>query len=399
SPFHYFGVTDFEQNGSVIDETASLANLVSNERIDHITEKIEYYGQSGEERRGLMFVSNREEAAEMSGMLNARGYRTVPLTGKNSQEERREAVRKLESDQLDYIITVDIFNEGVDIPSINQVVMLRQTQSIIIFIRQLGRGLRKHVKKNYLTVIHFIGKKKKNNMILIAMIDDKSYNKEWKTNNFKTIYKLSEIVKEKIFESINTSTLNSQKFMREMYVYLKNKIGHQPGLVDFKRDKDTMDPLIIFSKFNHYIEFLQKIKEIDVTIPDMHHRILTFISQEMSGGKRVQETLLMLEAMQGPVDVREFQLKMLKEGYHMTDQTMESIIGVLTHRFFKKQEQEKYGCPIVELDDGIISLTPEFSEVLKTDIMKEQVEDVLQLALLNSEDYDQSEELSLNSKY
>src|SRR5699024_8416973 len=112
--------------------------------------------------------------------------------------------------------------------------------------------------------------------------------------------------------------------------------GHQPGLVDFKRDKDTMDPLIIFSKFNHYIEFLQKIKEIDVTIPDMHHRILTFISQEMSGGKRVQETLLMLEAMQGPVDVREFQLKMLKEGYHMTDQTMESIIGVLTHRFFKK---------------------------------------------------------------
>src|SRR5699024_273494 len=125
----------------------------------------------------------------------------------------------------------------------------------------------------------------------------------------------------------------------------------------------------------------------------------TFISQEVSGGKRVQETLLMREAMQGPVDVREFQLKMLKEGYHMTDQTMKSIIGVLSHRFFNKQEQEKYGCQIVEFDDGIISLTPEFSEVLNTDIMKGQVEDVLQLALLNSEDYDQSEELSLNSKY
>src|SRR5699024_3671864 len=175
--------------------------------------------------------------------------------------------------------------------------------------------------------------------------------------------------------------------------------GHQPGLVDLKRDNDTMDPLIIFSIFNHYIEFLQKIKEIDVTIPDMHHRILTFISQEMSGGKRGQETLLMLEAMQGPVDVREFQLKMLKEGCHMTDQTMESIIGVLPHRFFKKQEQDKYSCPIVEFDDVIISLTTEFYEVLKTDIMKGQVEDVLQLALLNSEDYDQSEELSLNSKY
>src|SRR5699024_3827822 len=207
------------------------------------------------------------------------------------------------------------------------------------------------------------------------------------------------IAKEKIYRSINTSTLNSQKFMREMYVYLKNKLGHQPGLVDFKKDMDTMDPLIIFTKFSHYIEFLQKIKEVDVTLPDSHHRILTFISQEISEGKRVQETLLILEAMKGPVNVREFQLKMIREGYHMTDLTMESIIGVLTHRFFKKQEQDKYGYPLVEVNDGTLHLTPEFSAILSDDIMKKQVEDVLQLALLNSEDYNQSEELSLNSKY
>ncbi|KKK34515.1 helicase [Salinicoccus sediminis] len=407
SPFHYFGVTDFEQDGIVIDETSPLSKLVNSERIDHITEKIEYYGQSGEERRGLMFVSNRREAAEMSGMLNARGYRTVPLTGKNSQEQRREAVRRLETNQLDYIITVDIFNEGVDIPSINQVVMLRQTQSSIIFVQQLGRGLRKHENKDYLTVIDFIGNYKNNYMIPIALTGDKSYDKDRLRKSINTRNMISgvstinfeKIAKEKIYKSINTSTLNSQKFMREMYVYLKNKLGHRPSLVDFKRDKDTMEPLIIFSKFNHYIEFLQKIKEVDVTMPDSHHRILTFISQEMSAGKRVQETLLIFEAMQGPVNVREFQLKMVKEGYHMTDQTMASIMGVLTHRFFKKQEQDKYRYPLVDVDDGTLSLTPEFSEMLEDDIMKGQVEDVLQLALLGSENYDQSEELSLNSKY
>ena len=77
-----------------------------------------------------------------------RGYRTVCLTGKDSQIVRESAIDRLTtynngSDNLDYIFTIDIFNEGVDIPEINQVIMLRPTQSPIIFIQQLGRGLKK----------------------------------------------------------------------------------------------------------------------------------------------------------------------------------------------------------------------------------------------------------------
>lgn len=407
APFHYFGVTDYERNGVMIDETTSLSNLVSNERIDHIIEKIEYYGQSGEERRGLMFVSNRDEAAEISTMLNGRGYKTAPLTGKDSQEDRKNAVDKLEANQLDYIITVDIFNEGVDIPSINQVVMLRQTQSSIIFVQQLGRGLRKHDDKDYLTVIDFIGNYKNNYMIPIALTGDQSYNKDRLRKSINTRNTISgvstvnfeKIAKEKIYKSISTSTLNSQKFMREMYTYLKNKIGHQPTLIDFHEDKDVMDPLIIFDKYNHYIEFLQKIKEIDISLAEKDHRILTFISQEISEGKRVQETLLIQEAMKGPVDIREFQLKMIRKGYHMTDRTMESIIGVLTHSFFKAQEQKKYGYPLVEVDDDILALTKNFNDALETDIIKKQIEDILELSLLNSEAYNHSEQLTLNNKY
>lgn len=407
APFHYFGVTDYEKDGRVIDETTSLANLVNNERIDHIIEKVEYYGHAGEERRGLMFVSNRDEAAEISSMLNSRGYNTTPLTGKNSQEERRIAVNNLASNQLDYIITVDIFNEGVDIPTINQVVMLRQTQSSIIFVQQLGRGLRKHEDKDYLTVIDFIGNYKNNYMIPIALTGDKSYNKDKlrkSINKRNTISGVStinfeKVAKEKIYKSINTSTLNSQKFMREMYVYLKNKIGHQPTVIDFKTDQDIMDPLIIFSKYNHYIEFLQKIKELDIIISDRDHRILAFISQEISEGKRVQETLLLLDTMEGPVNIREFQMKLIKEGYHMTDQTMDSIIGVLTHGFFKSQEQEKYGYPLLELDGDMLTITKDFKDTLEIGIIKEQIEDALELSLLNSKAYNQSEQLTLSNKY
>lgn len=407
SPFHYFGVTDYEKDGFLIDETTSLSSLVSDERINHIIDKIEYYGHSGEERRGLMFVSNRNEAVEISYMLNARGYNTLPLTGKDSQEDRRNAVRKLESNQLDYLITVDIFNEGIDIPSINQVIMLRQTQSSIIFVQQLGRGLRKHEDKDYLTVIDFIGNYKNNYMIPIALTGDKSYNKDKlrkSINARDTISGVStinfeKIAKEKIYKSINTSTLNSQKFMREMYIYLKNKIGHQPTIIDFHQDDDIMNPNIIFGKYDHYIEFLQKIKEIDTSLTDRDHRILTFISQEISSGKRVQETLLLIEVMGGPVNIRDFQLKMIKDGYHMTDQTMASIIRVLAHSFYTVQEQQKFGYPLVVISDGILTITKDFGDALERGIVKEQIEDILELSLLNSKAYNQSEKLTLNQKY
>src|SRR5699024_3521660 len=146
-PFHYFGVTDYILEGEIMDDTVTLSNLVTEERFKHILEKINYYGYSGDILKGLIFCSRNEEAVELSILFNEKGYRTVALSGSHSQEERLKQVERLENGTLDYIITVDIFNEGIDIPSVNQIIMLRQTQSSIIFIQQLGRGLRKHHSK------------------------------------------------------------------------------------------------------------------------------------------------------------------------------------------------------------------------------------------------------------
>ena len=146
-PFHYFGISDLwiDTQEDLSDMEVSFSNLSTKKRVDKIIEKIRYFGHSGSRVKGLVFCSNRVEAKELSDAFNERGaYRTICLTGEDSQETREKAIARLTgtgdyegrlSEQLDYIFTVDIFNEGVDIPEINQVIMLRQTESPIVFIQ------------------------------------------------------------------------------------------------------------------------------------------------------------------------------------------------------------------------------------------------------------------------
>ena len=146
-PFVYFGVKDIEIDGQLIDEKSNISNLTSDERVKHILNKIDFYGVCNNQVRGLIFCSSKSEARELSIKLNQHGKRTIALTGDDDINYREKVVKQLEDGELEYILTVDIFNEGIDIPSVNQVVMLRNTQSSIIFVQQLGRGLRKHKKQ------------------------------------------------------------------------------------------------------------------------------------------------------------------------------------------------------------------------------------------------------------
>ena len=177
-PFHYYGLSDLTVNGELIDDKSDFSKLVSSERIGHVERAIKSYKSNDVPVKGLIFCSRVEEAKSLSSALNNDGFVTTYLTGENSDLEREEVIQKLESDlnPLQYIISVDIFNEGVDIPCVNQVVMLRPTQSAIIFVQQLGRGLRKDKSKSYVSVIDFIGNYENNFFIPIALFGDNSYN-------------------------------------------------------------------------------------------------------------------------------------------------------------------------------------------------------------------------------
>ena len=251
-PFHYIGVSDYTYNGEVIDNNTNLKYLVSEERVKYVVEQSKYYGYDGDVLHGLVFVSRKEEADEIAKLLTKNGYPSQMLSGEDSQEQREQAIEKLKNGELTYLVTVDIFNEGIDIPFINQVIMMRKTESVIVFVQQLGRGLRKAQGKEYLTVIDFIGNYKNNYLIPVALTGDQSRTREGIREHVETgqIEGLSTInfelvAKKRILKQLrgkkNLFTLEIKKDYQE----LKRRLNKTPLIADFIKNNMVASQAIL----------------------------------------------------------------------------------------------------------------------------------------------------------
>lgn len=399
-PFHYFGVTDITVDGELISENADFSNLISEARVNHIVEKIRYYGHSGESVRGLMFCSSKQEATELSRLLNQKGFRTQALTGDDNQAVREEAVRQLENGQLDYLLTVDIFNEGIDIPSVNQVVMLRNTQSSIIFVQQLGRGLRKHKSKEYVTIIDFIGNYRNNYLIPVALFGDQSMNKDNYRREVReanlisglTTINFEEIARKQIFDSITNTSLSSMKILRDAYVDLQNKLGRQPFMKDFVT-YNGIDPLTFFenNSFKAYPDVVNKFGDENIQFEVGPQNFLSFITFECLNGKRKHELLLLklLIENDGCIAFDRFFETLLMEELDISSYTIQSVERVLNLTFLKAQEQKRFGkVPLVVKEGNVYYLNDEVVMALHTDrTYHDFFKDVIETGLLKSEDY------------
>ena len=383
-PFHYFGITDLEIDGEVFDDNAGVrnfANLVSDARIDYVIEQANYYGFSGERVKGLIFCSRKEEAWELSRKFNERGYRTEALTGDDSPSRREEVISRLTDDeneerQLDYILTVDIFNEGVDIPEINQVIMLRPTQSPVVFIQQLGRGLRKSEGKEYVVILDFIGNYMNNFMIPIALSGDRSYNKDSMRRYVRegarvipgssTIH-FDEISRKRIYASIDAARTNDLKLLRESYLSLKYKLGRIPTVSEF-REYGSIDITKIFEKCGSYHNFLKKYeKDYQVQLTDEQETVLEYLSKKLLSSKRIQEMALLKHLLERKDRLLRYS-EILGTKYHvqLTEKTEESVVRNLRNEFPKEEERKRYAaCVLVERDpDGGYRLTESFRQML-----------------------------------
>lgn len=376
-PFHYYGVQDFQDDdGNLIDDTAQLARLVAPERVAHLLRMIDRYGHKGPVR-GLIFCSRIQGAQEISALLNEQmmngsGLRTEPLIGADSMEHRARAVQRLEAGELDYLVTVDLFNEGIDIPSINQVVMMRQTQSRIIFTQQLGRGLRLAEGKDHLRVIDFIGNYANNYLIPIALFGDSSLNKDQlrcQVLGAQTAGAISglssvnfdEIAREKILAAITDTTLDSLANLKTAYREMHQRLGEQPWLMDFARF-DTVDPVVLATaRTNSYWDFLLKAKAIDTAPTDAQRGFLALLDHELLPGKRPHE-LLLLQALLDGESLTRSQFRELLRAQDLTDdaRTVLSVEGVLSLRFFTQQEITKYGEGVVDVVGERYQLSPAF---------------------------------------
>ena len=408
-PFHYFGITDFQDRDDVDGTEARLRNfkyLVSEKRVDYILEQANYHGYSGDRVKGLVFCSGKEEATELARLFVERGYFARALFGDANEKSREECIELLAKDVdknllqkhlkcidnqepanpekmpfLDYIFTIDIFNEGVDIPEINQVLMLRETKSPIIFVQQLGRGLRKADDKEFVVIIDFIGNYTNNYMIPIALSGDRSYNKDAMRRavlegtrvipGASSIH-FDEISKQRIFKSIDSARTNDIRLLKNSYEQLKYRLGRIPTLMDFK-EYGSIDVSKFFDKCGSYYAFLVKYysKEYTTRLSNEEAQVIEFLSKKVTKMKRIHELVLLKHLINHNRRVQVYFSAILPDQYkRISDgRVEESVYRNLTNQFAKDEEKKKYrSCVLVKRTGEKFELDSRFQTMLFTNV-------------------------------
>ena len=350
-----------------------------------------------------MFCSSKEEAKTLSVKFNMRGLRTIVLTGDSSQNEREDAILRLEQNEqenaLDYILTVDIFNEGVDVPAVNQVIMLRPTESPIVFIQQLGRGLRKYAGKEYVVILDFIGNYMNNFMIPIALSGDRTYNKDTIRKYVRegsrvipgesTIH-FDEISKKRIFESIDSSK-TTKSFLKEKYFALKYKLGRVPNILDFY-EYGEIDPMLFIQYSRSYDQFVKTVdKDFNIMFGDREEAILEFISS-LVNGKRVHELLMLkciLNNEKMSLDTYRELLEEKGEIYREADYV--SAVNVLGKVFVNAPSEKKRYSNIefISMDyakNGMLRRASAFYSLFSNNAFVNEVESLVKYGLKRYED-------------
>lgn len=286
-PFHCYGIRDklVDYGLTPREERRAIAQLATDEHCSFIAEKIEEHHPQGK-LKALAFCRNVTHARQMSEAM-ASYYKTAYLTGKNDIGERVRAYNDLQNDNtdLEILFTVDILNEGVDIPGVNMVLFLRPTESSTIFIQQLGRGLRKYENKQYVTVLDFIGNSYKRSVqiafALSSLSDQFVVEKKLMSSLVKDDFEaiglskygveihIDDLSKEEITSYIEQENFNSIRYLKQDYFNFKKYVNAEfyPKHMDYLNNDCAPDLMRFMSikakgKKNYsYYNFLRSIDE------------------------------------------------------------------------------------------------------------------------------------------
>lgn len=465
-PFHYYGIAEYLGTaspehearriligaGASNEESAQLnyeiSQLATEQRVRYIIDKIQEYGQCHQRAIGLVFCSRREEAHELSRLFNQhmnqreeRLYRTAAITSKDENdkevklEQREQYVRQLENGELDYLFTVDLFNEGIDIPSLNQIIMLRNTQSSIVFTQQLGRGLRKAPGKDSVIVIDFIGNYTNNYLIPVALYGNTGDRDVTRKNLQRRSIGLSSIsfdpiAKERILQSLDTANWSDMKKLTEQYRQVRYELGRIPMLTDIYHF-DVSLPFTLASKDSNYLAFVRSreqslsrnkkhgpsfLDQLEPVSP-IEDAVLKMATELLLPGLRPHELVILTqlcgflgEEERTPIsandnrpadDVRCRPASMSRDALmdairddfpqaDLTDTQFDSAISVLDYSYFTENNRTRFGnTPLVELDtnNNRYRLSSQFVDMLVSNrTFRLFLADTIQVGLANCRD-------------
>lgn len=381
-PFHYFGIPDRVVNGESPQEARNLNDLTSDERVRYILEQLHFYGYSGDRVKGLIFCSSLDECNILSTKFNNLQLRTAVASGKSIPERENlvDRLKQAEDDKnaLDYIFSVDVFNEGVDIPEVNQIVLLRPTESPIVFVQQLGRGLRKAPGKDFVVVLDFIGNYRTNFLIPVALSGDRSYDKDNMRRFLSVDHRripgassihFDEVTRERIFAAIDSANTQDLKLLKDSYRQLKSKLGRVPSLTDFEQ-YGSIDPVKFFDKTGSYYTFLcQYDNDFKDRMSPAAEEVLNFCSRRLGRAQRLSEAFV-IEAILSDKRLlkKELRQHLADSEIFEDDAHFENVFAVLTNGFNRNADEtrKQSHCVLLASDgDGDWRPAAEFLQLLR----------------------------------
>ncbi|PTX49817.1 superfamily II DNA or RNA helicase [Melghirimyces profundicolus] len=349
APFHYFGLSDQTvdydeipmKNGG-LDENKLVQALKTHERVDYVIHMIDTYGYDGERMVGLGFCATVEHARFMSEEFNRRGYHTTVLTGKDTPAHRQEMIARLENDQdpLQMIFTVDIFNEGVDIPKLNLILFLRPTESSTIFIQQLGRGLRKAEGKEFVTILDFIGNYQKSFIVPLALSGEaniKAFDRdslrvavqhEFADLPGASYVDLDPISRKQILNKIDQIRMNATDMLKNLYQQFKKDLGRSPEVRDFLYTEQAPSLHFFIHKYHSWVKTKQKMNDLNA------------FDQQLVEDPYALEVLERLEKML-PLKWP-YEMVVLEKAFTQEVVSLEDVLRQLQYRFGIQPERETH---------------------------------------------------------
>ena len=294
-PFRYYGIYDESVNYDKVEYKNGKYNEKELEKalsINNRAELILKHYKKYKSTRALGFCTSKSHTEFMAKYFNENGVPSCAVYSSNEgeyNEERSIALKKLRDEDINVIFSVDMFNEGLDIKSIDMVMFLRPTESPTVFLQQLGRGLRKDKNKKYLNVLDFIGNFKKANLVPYLLKGESKI----RESNITTIPSEEDYPEDcfidfdfrliDIFEKINKANQKIEDKIIEEYYRIKEYLGHTPLRTEMftYMDEDLYNNIKKKSKLNifrDYISFLVKINEYEDTLKDtLGHEFIKFI--------------------------------------------------------------------------------------------------------------------------